>query len=170
MITILRLGHRKKRDARISTHCGLVARAFGADNIIYSGEEDERLLESIRKVTKNWGGQFKVSYEKNWRKVLRNKKTTKVHLTMFGLSFESKLKEIQKISKRKPLLVIVGGEKVPGEVYQLADYNLSVTSQPHSEVAALGVFLYALTGAKKKFKKAKLKIIPMAKGKKVVSK
>lgn len=170
MITVLRLGHRKIRDARISTHCGLVARAFGADNIIYSGEEDAQLLESIHKATKSWGGPFKASYEKNWRKLLRNKKFVKAHLTMYGISFEKKLKTIRNISKRKPLLVIVGGEKVPGEVYQLADYNLAVTSQPHSEVAALGVFMYALIGAKKKFKKAKLKIVPMAKGKKVVSK
>ena len=38
MIVVLRLGHRIGRDARISTHCGLVARALGANKIIYSGD------------------------------------------------------------------------------------------------------------------------------------
>jgi len=38
MIEILRLGHRKKRDARLSTHVALVSRAFGASKIYYSGQ------------------------------------------------------------------------------------------------------------------------------------
>jgi len=38
-------------------------------------------------------------------------------------------------------LVIVGSEKMPGEVFKLADWNVSVKNQPMSEVAALAVFL-----------------------------
>ena len=30
---------------------------------------------------------------------------------------------------------------VPQEIHKLADYNLSITKEPHSEVSALGVFL-----------------------------
>jgi tRNA (cytidine56-2'-O)-methyltransferase len=41
----------------------------------------------------------------------------------------------------KDLLVVVGSEKMPGEVFKLADWNVSVTNQPMSEVAALAVFL-----------------------------
>ena len=37
MIVVLRLGHRLKRDERLSTHVGLASRALGADKIIYSG-------------------------------------------------------------------------------------------------------------------------------------
>jgi tRNA (cytidine56-2'-O)-methyltransferase len=30
---------------------------------------------------------------------------------------------------------------VPGEIYGLADYNIAVTGQPHSEISSLAVFL-----------------------------
>jgi len=33
-VNVLRLGHRYSRDRRISTHVGLVARAFGADELL----------------------------------------------------------------------------------------------------------------------------------------
>jgi tRNA (cytidine56-2'-O)-methyltransferase len=165
MITVLRLGHRKVRDARISTHCGLVARAFGADKVIYTGEEDDKLIESVRKVASNWGGKIDVEYSKSWKPVLKKFKGTIVHLTMYGMPFH---KEIEKIDMKKDLLVIVGGEKVPGEVYQAADFNLAVTSQPHSEVAALAVFLDHIQNSAeldKDFKDAKLKVKPVAHGK-----
>ncbi len=167
LISVLRIGHRIKRDARISTHCGLVARAFGADEIIFSGERDNNLLKGLRKVVKNWGGPFSVRYEKNYRKVIKKykKRACVIHLTMYGLSLE---KEIRKI-KRKNLLVIIGSEKVPGEVYHLSDYNIAVTSQPHSEVAALAIFLDRFSKKKeKRFRKAKLRIVPQERGKKVI--
>ncbi len=166
MLLVLRLGHRRKRDARVSTHCGLVARAFGADGIIFSGEKDEALLESIRKVNEKWGNGFKASYEKNWRKVIKEFDGKVVHLTMYGVDFREKIKELK---KEKNILVVIGAEKVPAEVYELADFNLSVTNQPHSEIAALAVFLENLTGLKKKFS-GKLEIIPSPKGKKVIKK
>ena len=30
---------------------------------------------------------------------------------------------------------------MPGDIYGLADYNVSVTTQPHSEIASLALFL-----------------------------
>ena len=173
MITVLRLGHRQKRDERLSTHIGLASRALGARNIIYSGEEDRGILESINNVTMQWGGIFSACYEKNWKNVILQAKKRKfciVHLTMYGMPI---LKKISKIKKNKKILVIVGSEKVPPEVYKMADYNISVTNQPHSEVAALAIFLHELQKGKElgnNFKKAKLKIIPMESGKKVVEK
>ncbi len=164
MIVVLRLGHRKERDKRISTHCGLVARAFGANGIVYSGEHDEKLLESIMDVVNTWGGRFWVKYESNWRQYIKNFSGTKVHLTMYGIPFERK---IEKLKNEKDILIIVGSEKVPPEVYKLADYNLSVTNQPHSEVGALAVFLYSL-GKKPRFTNWKRKIIPRARGKKII--
>jgi tRNA (cytidine56-2'-O)-methyltransferase len=167
MITVLRLGHRRSRDARISTHCGLVARALGADRIVYTGENDEKLLESVRNVADNWGGPFEATYEKSWKSVVRNFNGTSVHLTMYGLPFQEELK---KIDLKKDILVIVGGEKVPGEVYHAVDFNLAVTSQPHSEIAALAVFLDRLqSGAElgRSFSGAKLRVKPMARGKRV---
>lgn len=173
-LTLLRLGHRKNRDIRVTTHCCLVARAFFADEIILSGEEDSSILETVKKVAKNWGGKLKVAYEPNWRKYLRSQKkkgSILVHLTMFGYSLMEKLPEIQKQSKKHNLVVIVGAEKMPPEVYQLSDFNIAITNQPHSEVAALAIFLNELLNrsalspkAQLRFKNPKYKIIPGAKG------
>ena len=58
--------------------------------------------------------------------------------------------------------------KVPGFIYQIADYNIAIGHQPHSEVAALAVLLDRLTdgkGRKIKFPDANVEIIPMEKGK-----
>ena len=171
MIVVLRLGHRKQRDKRISTHVGLVARAFGAQKIIFSGEKDQQLLDSVQKVTENWGGPFEVSYEKSWKHVIHAHKSENfkvIHLTMYGLPLK---KTIRKMRKEKDLIIVVGGEKVPSEVYQLADYNVGIGNQPHSEVSALAVFLHEYFKGKelrKKFKDPKLEIIPQPKGKKVI--
>ena len=139
MITVLRLGHRRERDKRLSTHVGLTARAFGASGVVYSGEEDGRLLSSVRRVAGDWGGEFGVSYDKSWLKRIKEFKGLKVHLTMYGLPLQDVVSDVR---KHEDLLVVVGGEKVPGEVYHECDYNVAVTGQPHSEVAALAVFLH----------------------------
>jgi len=168
-VWVLRLGHRRVRDQRISSHCALVARAFGANGMIYSGDKDENLEKSIRKVVDNWGGPFMINYEKNWKKVIKNWNGLKVHLTFYGLPIQDKINEIRKIKEN--LLVIVGSEKVPTEVYQLVNWNVAVTNQPHSEVASLCYFLdyyFERKELNKTFKKAKLKIIPNEKGKKVI--
>lgn len=168
-IYVIRLGHRISRDKRISTHCGLVSRAFGAKGIFYSGEKDTSLEKSIGNVVKSWGGPFEVKYVKNQIRFIQDFKGTRIHLTMYGLPVQKKMIGIRK--SRKDLLVIVGGEKVPGDVYQLADFNLAVSSQPHSEVAALAVFLHEYLQGKeldRKFQKAKRRIIPQERGKKVI--
>jgi tRNA (cytidine56-2'-O)-methyltransferase len=168
MITVLRLGHRLQRDERLSTHCGLISRAFGASKIIYTGEYDKKLIESVNAVAQRWGGPFSATYADNFRKVLKSykKKAKIVHLTMYGMPLQKKIREIR---KKRNLLVVIGSEKVPGEVYHMADYNIGVTSQPHSEAAALAVFLHEYSrGKEKRFTKAKLKIIPQERGKKVI--
>lgn len=170
MISILRLGHRVGRDDRISTHCGLVARALGADEIIYTGDSDSNMLGNIKEINERWGGAFGARHSKNWKTVVeeyRQKKFSIVHLTMYGQPVQSKIKALR---KKTNLLVVIGGEKVPPDIYQLADANIAVTNQPHSEVAALAVFLHEYFDGKeleKKFKNAKLKIVPQDKGKKV---
>lgn len=57
-INVLRLDHRQKRDARITTHVCLTARAFGANEVVLSGDEDTKLMENVRDVVKRWGGSF----------------------------------------------------------------------------------------------------------------
>ncbi|MCK5016615.1 MAG: tRNA (cytidine(56)-2'-O)-methyltransferase [Candidatus Peribacteraceae bacterium] len=169
-VTVLRLGHRAGRDPRISTHCGLVVRALGADEIIYTGEKDQGLIDSIEKVRENWGGNFKASYEKSWKTVVKNWKGKIVHLTMYGMPVQDVVKEIP---EDEDLLVIVGGEKVPFEVYEKADWNIGVTNQPHSEIAALAVFLDRIFKGKtisKKFPNATKEVVPQKCGKKIIEK
>lgn len=173
MITVLRLGHRILRDARITTHVCLTGRAFGASSAIVSGEKDDGVLRSVSRVCERWGGNFSVSYEKNFRKVIENFRGVKVHLTVYGMPFEDKVGMIRKVAKDKDVLVVVGGEKVPHDVYYLVDYNVSVTSQPHSEVAALSVFLHEFFGGKElenEFEGAKIKVVPQERGKKLIEK
>ena len=86
---------------------------------------------------------------------------------MYGSPLE---KEISKIKKHKKILAIIGSHKVERQVYEEADYNIAITNQPHSEVAALAVFLYNLPNYKKtNFENAKIKITPDNSGKKIVN-
>lgn len=168
-VWVLRLGHRRGRDPRLTTHVALTARALGCDGVILSGEKDDSIIENINEVVKNWGNHFEVKYEKNWRNIINNWKGRTVHLTMYGLPIQDKIDEIK---KSKNILVIVGSEKVPSEVYQLVDFNIAVTNQPHSEVGSLAIFLDKLfeeKELKKKFKNARIKIVPQEKGKKTIS-
>jgi tRNA (cytidine56-2'-O)-methyltransferase len=59
---------------------------------------------------------------------------------------------------------------VPPEAFSLAHHNVSVGQQPHSEVAALALFLDAWTegaGLDRKFDAPKLVIHPSSRGKDV---
>lgn len=172
MIIVLRLGHRLGRDQRISTHCGLVARALGADGIVYSGEADSEVIGSINDITKRWGGPFSARYEKGWKKVLaeyKKKKFSVIHLTMYGLPIQGKIKALR---KKTNILLVIGGEKVPSEVYHITDTNISIGQQPHSEISSLAIFLHEYFCGKelnREFKNAKIKIIPKEKGKKIIN-
>ena len=72
--------------------------------------------------------------------------------------------------KSKKLMIVVGAEKVPREVYDLADRNVSVGNQPHSEVAALAIFLDRYSGGKalEKGFRGGLTIVPNPRGKTVI--
>ncbi|MBI2598441.1 MAG: tRNA (cytidine(56)-2'-O)-methyltransferase [Candidatus Diapherotrites archaeon] len=172
-VVVLRYGHRIVRDFRVTSHCALAARAFGAQKIIICGAEDPELTKSVEKISNNWGGKFEVEFADSWKEALKKYKKNgfyAVHLTMYGVPLPSKLKELQKLQK---ILVIIGSQKVEREVYNLADYNVSVTFQPHSEIAALAIFLDRLfDGAflSKKFPKSKIFISAREKGKGVLKK
>lgn len=168
MINILRLGHRISRDKRITTHVALVSRAFGADKILID-TKDKKIEKTISSTCKRFGGNFDIETGIDKNKIIKNWDGTIVHLTMYGDELE---KSINKIDKSKNLLIIVGAEKVPPKIYEMADYNISVGNQPHSEVAALAIFLDRYTKGlwqKKKFN-GKIEILPSNSGKKVISK
>jgi tRNA (cytidine56-2'-O)-methyltransferase len=84
---------------------------------------------------------------------------------MYGINVDDAIDDIHKENK---VLVVIGAEKVPREVYHLADYNIAIGNQPHSEIAALSIFLDRIFKGeelKKNFRGAKLRIIPNSSGK-----
>ena len=169
-IRVLRVGQRYVRDDRTLTHLCLVSRALGAESI-YLEDAEKDVVGTLEDVNRTWGGDFAVVLGASWRKTIQDAKKEGrkvVHLTMYGLPLQEvapRLKELEKV------LVVVGGPKVPGKVYHQADYNVAVTSQPHSEIAALALVLHEMQSGeelKRTFQKSKLRILPTAQGKRVV--
>ena len=75
------------------------------------------------------------------------------------------------IQKEENVLIVVGAEKVPREIYEQADYNVSIGNQPHSEISALAILLDRIQKGKqfeKKFSNSKRDIIPSKNGKNVI--
>jgi len=168
MITVLRIGHRISRDKRITTHVALVTRAFGADRILID-TKDDKMEKNIRSICVRFGGDFEIQSGVDRKKIIREWNGTIVHLTMYGERLD---KSVDKIDRNKDLLIVVGAEKVPPEMYEIADFNVSVGNQPHSEVAALAIFLDRYKEGiwqNKKFN-GNIEILPRNKGKKVISK
>lgn len=163
---ILRLGHRPERDKRMTTHVGLTARAFGAD-VMFMPKVDKKIDKTLSDVTGRFGGKFKVKEEKNWRGLVKEWDGDIVHLTMYGEDIDKFFEE------RKDLedpLIIVGAEKVPREVYDLSDHNIAVGNEPHSEVAALAVFMDRLN--KRRIDRSvggEISVLPTDRGKRVVN-
>jgi tRNA (cytidine56-2'-O)-methyltransferase len=172
MIEVLRIGTRLVRDDRVTTHVTLVSRAFGASKI-YMYDANPEIKETVSKVNKMWGGDFEVEIIENWKDVikLRKKDGYKViHLTMYGENINDVQEQIRKEEK---LLVVVGAEKVPREAYDMADYNVAIGNQPHSEISALAILLDRVSQGhqlQKKYSGGEREIIPTKKGKKVIDK
>lgn len=160
MIKVLRLGHRAGRDDRISTHVGLTARQWGADEIIFSGEKDENMLESQRDIIERWGGDIEIRYTEEWKKEIKDFEGLKIHLTMYGEKIDEKFEGLREELEDQDLLIVVGAEKVPPWVYKNVDYNISVGNQPHSEIAALAVFMDRMKGLKEDFEDAEIEVRP----------
>ncbi len=170
MITTLRLSHRIERDKRISTHCALVSRALGADKLIFTGQNDSSMIKSVESVVNRWGGNFQIEYSSSWKKTIKSFEGIKVHLTVYGMPVEKEIQKIRNATKQKDMMIIIGSAKVPPQVYQLSDYNISIANQPHSEVAALAIFLHEYFEGKelnKTFSEEKIKVIPSERGKNV---
>ncbi|MDG6902498.1 MAG: tRNA (cytidine(56)-2'-O)-methyltransferase, partial [Nitrososphaerota archaeon] len=142
-IRVLRVGQRYVRDERTLTHLCLVSRALGAETI-YLEDAEKDVLTTLEGVNRTWGGAFQAVLGASWRSVIKEAKKegrSVVHLTMYGMPLQDVVPELRKADK---LLVVVGGPKVPGRIYHEADYNVAVTSQPHSEVAALAIALHEI--------------------------
>ena len=176
-VVVLRWGHRPTRDARLTTHVALAARALGASGLILSDTKDPKIKDTIDEVTRSWGGTFFFEMGIPWRKAVSDWKARNglvVHLTAYGENVETTdvLSRIRALGKS--ILVIVGSQKVPGEFFSeaVSDFNVAVGNQPHSECASVAVFLDRLFKGEelaKSFQNADVKIIPQRRGKKVVT-
>ena len=173
-IAVLRIGHRLVRDDRTTTHVALVSRSFGC-NILYMTDVNDDIKSTIDDVNNRWGyaSNFKIEIVKGWRNVILNWKKNGgivIHLTMYGLNVDDIIGKIKDNSN--DILIIVGAEKVPKEIYTLSDYNIAIGNQPHSEISSLAIVLDRIFEGKQlklNFESAKMKIIPSL-GEKLVEK
>ena len=168
-IEVLRIGQRIVRDDRVTTHVALVARSFGAKRI-YMNNINPEINNTVSKINKTWGGNFAIENITEWKKIIKEKKNASVkivHLTMYGQNINDVENKIQNENK---ILIVVGAEKVPRDIYDIADYNVAIGNQPHSEVSALGVLLDRIQCGKQlkyKFENSERVIIPQEQGKNV---
>jgi tRNA (cytidine56-2'-O)-methyltransferase len=168
-VVVLRLGHRPGRDNRMTTHVGLTARALGADRVVIAGNASKS-KGTIEDITQRFGGPFTVELDDEWRALIRDWEGSIAHLTMYGLPVQEVEGEVRAALEDGPLLVVVGAEKVPFDVYEAADFNVGVTNQPHSEVAGLAVFLDRLFEGReleREWADATHRVVPKATGKQV---
>jgi len=134
---------------------------------MYLHPPDPDLTERIRHVGEGWGGSFEIVPAADWRGIVRSFSGTVAHLTMYGRPLAELLPALRRARR---VLFVVGGAKVPADLYRLATVNVAVGHQPHSEVAALAVALERLRGipSPRAFPGARRRIVPSARGKRVV--
>jgi tRNA (cytidine56-2'-O)-methyltransferase len=169
VIEVVRIGQRLVRDDRVTTHVALVSRGFGAERIFMT-EVNPEIKDTIEKINNTWGGNFEIEFIEKWKTIVKKKKDEGfkiVHLSMYGEDIDDVQENLR---NEENIIIVVGAEKVPREIYELADYNVAVGSQPHSEISALAISLDRIQKGqqfKKEFSNAKRKIIPTKKGKNV---
>jgi tRNA (cytidine56-2'-O)-methyltransferase len=153
----------------------LASRAFGASGFLLADAVDEHLKATVEKVTKSWGGNFRFEMGMPWRDAVREWKSrggVVVHLTIYGENIQTSnvLNRIR--DSGKSVLLLVGSQKVPPEFYsaEVSDFNVAVGNQPHSECAAVAVFLDRFFEGKelsKGFESAKIRVVPQERGKQI---
>lgn len=152
----------------MTTHVGLVARAFGADRVVLPAAAEG--ADTVRDVTARFGGSVEVETTRSPRDVLGDWSGSIAHLTMYGERLQDVIDDVR-TPATESLLVAVGAGKVPGSVYDRADWNVAVTNQPHSEVAALALFLDRLFDGReldREWTGGTHRVIPDPHGKRVV--
>lgn len=171
-IVVLRVGHRPGRDDRMTTHVGLTARALGADRFLLAAAHAGP-LERIDDVTSRFGGPFATDRIESARAFLRAWDGAVAHLTMYGMPIQDRIEVIRPAIEpdRPGLVIVVGAEKVPFALYELADWNVAVTNQPHSEVGSLAIFLDRLMegdGLSAELRGGTHRVVPQECGKRVI--
>jgi tRNA (cytidine56-2'-O)-methyltransferase len=155
----------------MTTHVGLTARALGADRVVIAGDASKS-KGTVEDISARFGGPFEVELSDGWRPLIRDWPGVVVHLTMYGERVQDVEGEVRAAHELAPVLIAVGSQKVPFDVYDAADYNIGVTNQPHSEVAGLAVFLDRLFEGReleREWEGGEKRVVPMETGKRVVS-
>ncbi len=174
-IVVLRWGHRVQRDVRLTTHVALTARALCASGFILADTTDPHIEETVAKINRAWGGNFRFEMGTPWKHAVREWKTRGgiiVHLTAYGENIQTSNVVARIRATGKDVMLLVGSQKVPGEFYseEISDFNVAVGNQPHSECSALAIFLDRYFEGKelgKPFDGAKISIVPKERGKEI---
>jgi len=129
-------------------------------------------------VNRRFGPGCRLEHIRDWAGFIRRWEGPSVHLTMYGKTLDETIESLHRSTdidfgecKCEPdILVVIGSEKVQRKVYELADHNTSIGNQPHSEIAALSVFLDRLFKGKQfnREYEGEWKILPDLRGKTVV--
>jgi tRNA (cytidine56-2'-O)-methyltransferase len=175
-VVVLRWGHRH-RDQRLTSHVALTARALGVSGFIMTDITDSKVKKTIEKVTEYWGGDFQFEMGQPWKTVVKEwkkKNGITVHLTAYGENIQTSdvMKRVRMTGK--DVMVIVGSQKVPAGFFSesVSDFNIAVGNQPHSECSSLAIFLDRFFEGQElsedRISNAKKKIVPQARGKRVI--
>ena len=126
----------------------------------FYGDDDQEMFDNLNSVSERFGGELDTEHVSGLGHLKKHVDNggVAVHLTMYGEPFRQ---AIPKIRRDRPLIIVVGGAKVPGDVYKICQHNVAVGNQPHSEVAALALFMdawFGESGSERSFKDARLVI------------
>jgi len=153
----------------------LTARALCASGFILADTTDPHIEETVVKIVKTWGGNFRFEMGTPWKKAVKGWKAEGgviVHLTAYGENIQTSDVMDRIKAQNRGVMLLVGSQKVPGEFYsdEVSDFNVAVGNQPHSECSALAIFLDRYFDGKelgKPFEKAKISIVPKERGKEI---
>ncbi len=139
----------------------MAARAFGAHNVTFASIRNPKMMNQFKVLNKKWGGDFNVSFVDNWQDFLKSKKNYKtIYLTRYGTPI-NKIKYSLKTYKN--IMLIVTLTEAYKNLYKMADFNVSITAQPHSATSAIAIFLHLFYEGRElamHFENAKYKVVP----------
>ncbi len=156
MISVLVIGKGSYENCK---DLALTARAFGAQSITFTTRANKKLVSYIKRTNGRWGGKFEVCFDKDWRKAIeRSRNYEKVYLTLGGIPIN---KIIYRIRTYKNVMLIVTLQNDERTFEGVADFNVSITNQPHSTISSVAVFLHMFYSGRElaiRFNNAKYKI------------
>ena len=163
MITVLVVGECTRE---VITDICMTSRAFGASKVAFTCGEDRKVAGAMRKVSKEWGGKFSIMFNADYKEMLNGSPNYKtVFLTQYGIPVE---KAKHSIRTYKNMMVVVAlSDSYTKKLIDAADFNISITSQPHSSTSAVAVFLHTYFNGREnamQFENAMTKVLPSEHG------